>query len=177
MADVILDRESFKALSSETRVAILKKLMERRMTASEIAKDLKITAQATSEHLRKMEKAGMVVPEKRSKWVYFALTEKGRAVLEPGTTKLFVLLAISLVAVGWGAMRVFAQKAVSPENVPAPVINGAQEAGRALAATAAEKAADFGMTQAPAGGFEAFVLVLGAIGVGFALASIMRWKL
>ncbi|PIT85290.1 hypothetical protein COU36_04135 [Candidatus Micrarchaeota archaeon CG10_big_fil_rev_8_21_14_0_10_59_7] len=177
MADVVLDRESFKALSSETRVAILKKLMERRMTASELAKDLKITAQAASEHLRKMEKAGMVFPAKRSKWVYFELSEKGRAVLEPGTTKLFVLLAISLVAVGWSAMRLFAQKAVSPENVPAPIISGAEEAGRALTATAGEKAADYAMTQPPAAGFEAFVLVLGAIGVGFALSSLMRGKL
>ncbi|VVB68073.1 Helix-turn-helix domain protein [Candidatus Norongarragalina meridionalis] len=176
MADVVLDRESFRALSSETRVAILKKLMERRMTATELAKDLKITAQAASEHLRKMEKAGMVVPAKHSKWVYFELTEKGRAVLEPGTTKLFVLLAVSLIAVGWSTMRLFFTEHIAQGPVPAPIITGVEDAGRTLAATSAEKAANTFASQAPAGGFEAFILVLGAIGVGYALASIMRGR-
>ncbi|PIO06530.1 hypothetical protein COT29_00575 [Candidatus Micrarchaeota archaeon CG08_land_8_20_14_0_20_59_11] len=169
MVDVVLDRESFRALSSKTRVSILKRLAERRKTASELARDVGITAQAASEHLRKMEKAGLVVAAKRSKWVYFELSEKGRAVLEPGTTKLFVLLAISLVAVGWSAMRIMAQRAVVPTEFPAPVLTDAGE--RALAATAENAAA-----QTPVAGFEAFLLVLGAIGIGFAVSSLMRRK-
>ena len=56
-----------------------------------------------------------------------------------------------------------------PTEFPAPVLTDAGE--RALAATAENAAA-----QTPVAGFEAFLLVLGAIGIGFAVSSLMRRK-
>ncbi|MBS3070317.1 winged helix-turn-helix transcriptional regulator [Candidatus Micrarchaeota archaeon] len=104
---VTLDSSSFKALASETRVLILKELDKKRCTASEIAKSLGISVQAASEHLDNLRVAGLVerIDEGR-KWIYFNLTEKGRAVLHPDKSKrLWVLLSLfALIIAGSGFM-------------------------------------------------------------------------
>jgi len=97
---VILDSSSFKALASETRVLILKELDKKRSTASEIAKALGISAQSASEHLENMRVAGLVERvESSRKWVYFQLTEKGKAVLHPENKKFWIFLSIAFLAI------------------------------------------------------------------------------
>lgn len=97
---VILDSSSFKALASETRVLILKELDKKRSTASEIAKALGISAQSASEHLENMRVAGLVDRvESGRKWVYFQLTEKGKAVLHPENKKFWIFLSIVFLAI------------------------------------------------------------------------------
>src|SRR3989338_7276991 len=93
---VVLDSSSFKALASEKRVLILKELDKKRCTASEVAKNLGISVQAASEHMENLRIAGLVerVDEGR-KWIYFTLTEKGKAVLHPeGGKRFWVLLSV-----------------------------------------------------------------------------------
>jgi len=109
---ITLDLNSFKALASETRVRILKKLGERRATASELASLLDVSVQAASEHLEKMRAAGLVARVSREeepprKWVYYELTDKGRALLQPESTKkIWVLLGTSVLAIAAGFSRV-----------------------------------------------------------------------
>ncbi len=109
---ITLDLNSFKALASETRVHILKKLGGRRATASELASSLEISVQAASEHLEKMRAAGLVARVSREeepprKWVYYELTDKGRALLQPESTKkIWVLLSASILAIAAGFSRI-----------------------------------------------------------------------
>lgn len=112
---IVLDAASFKALSSDTRVSILKKLNERRMTASELAEFLAISVQAVSTHLTTMEEAGLVKRlESHRKWVYYELTEKGLNIVNPGRKAFLVVLSVlALFAVALGAL-VYTQLTASP---------------------------------------------------------------
>ncbi|MEK6924258.1 MAG: winged helix-turn-helix domain-containing protein [Candidatus Micrarchaeota archaeon] len=97
--EIVLDQESFKALASGKRVALLKSLLQRRKTASEAAKEAGVTVQTASEHLKQLEGAGLVQrAEDGRKWVYYELTGKGRAVVEPSPKNFLVLLALSVLS-------------------------------------------------------------------------------
>ena len=107
---ITLDKNAFKALASETRVSLLKKLGSRRATPSELAASLGISAQAASEHLDKLASAGLVRREDEGrKWVYYSLTEKGRALVRPDEKKkIWVLLSVAVVLLAFGFFSLFA---------------------------------------------------------------------
>lgn len=95
---ITLTADTFKALAGEKRVQILKELMQRRKTQSELAQILGLSAPTIAEHLSLLEKAGLVHPiNEGRKWKYFALTEKGKEILNPGETKILVLLGASFI--------------------------------------------------------------------------------
>ena len=50
----------FKALSSPTRLEILKSLMRKEMHVSAIARQMKISVPVTAKHVKILEKAGLV---------------------------------------------------------------------------------------------------------------------
>jgi len=114
---VVLDRKTLFALSSETRIKILKKLGKRRMTLSELSKELGMSKTAVKEHLDRLADAGLIekVDEGR-KWVYYGLTEKGRAVLHPEAR--IVLLLSSLVATSLGILEIYRFVTVKPVTQP-----------------------------------------------------------
>ncbi len=102
MEQVVLDRQSFKALSSETRVSLLKRLSKGRRTASQLAGEFLLSVQSVSEHLGKLEAAGLIQRrEEGRKWVYFELTAKGLGVLGDRPNVL-LLLALSLLLISTG---------------------------------------------------------------------------
>jgi DNA-binding transcriptional ArsR family regulator len=94
-----MTREVFEALVSETRITILKKLDQRAMTVSELARELGIAKSAVHEHLAKLAEAGLV--EKRDagrKWVYYHLTPKAKGILHPERrVRILVLLSSALL--------------------------------------------------------------------------------
>ena len=95
---ITLDRESFKVLSSDTRVGILKSLSVRRKTLSELSKEHKMSVSTISEHLDKLVKADLIKQiDDGHKWKYYELTKKGRAVLNPEEKKVWILLSLSLI--------------------------------------------------------------------------------
>jgi DNA-binding transcriptional ArsR family regulator len=100
---ITLDRESFKALASEVRVDILKKLDERRQTVTDLSALLSLSKPTLLEHLEKLQAAGLVkrIDEGR-KWIYYELSQKGKKLLHP--EKVAIVLALSgagvLAAIG-----------------------------------------------------------------------------
>ena len=94
---IVLDAESFRALSSETRVQLLKHLDENRLTLTNLAKKMDFAKATVSSHLESLESAGLIrrIDEGR-KWIYYSLTGKGRAVLHPESEKVGILLALSV---------------------------------------------------------------------------------
>lgn len=117
---IMLDSSSFKALASETRVLILKELDKKRCTASEIAKALGISVQAASEHLENLRVAGLVErADEGRKWIYFDLTEKGKAVLHPDKSKrLWVLLSLFALIIAGAGFMLFNQPLQQPTALP-----------------------------------------------------------
>lgn len=92
-----LDVRSFKALSADARVSILKHLRSRRYTQSELADLLNLKIPTVKEHLQALEKADLVrkIDEGR-KWKYYELTDKSRAVLNPESKSIFIVVGLFL---------------------------------------------------------------------------------
>lgn len=98
---VILDRESFKALSSETRISILKALDGKRMTVTQLSEELKISKPALLKHMDALIEAKLISKEEKArKWMYYDLTFKGKNVLHPERVAVTVLLSTAIVSLG-----------------------------------------------------------------------------
>lgn len=117
-AKITLDQESFKALASEVRVDILKKLDERRQTVTDLSNFMGLSKPTLLEHLEKLQNAGLVkrVDEGR-KWIYYELSDKGRKVLHP--ERVSIVLALSSAA-GLVAIGIFSLLSVGLGLVGAP---------------------------------------------------------
>lgn len=104
MSKVTLDRETFKALASETRLHILHALDERRKTGSELARELELNKATVHEHLQTLVAAGLVSKKDEGrKWVYWELSWEGSKLLHPGQGAVFsVLLGLGILSSGGG---------------------------------------------------------------------------
>jgi DNA-binding transcriptional ArsR family regulator len=98
---VILDKKSFKALSANSRVSILKKLTERRMTLTELSKRLNLKGSTIKEHCTILLNAELIkkIDEGR-KWKYYELTGKGKQIVAPSfmnEARVLVTLCLSVI--------------------------------------------------------------------------------
>lgn len=139
--EVRMDRRTFEALASETRIEILKALDIRHMTVTEIASYLDMAKSSVHEHLEKMLEVGLVEKEESDrKWTYYRLTNKGRQILHPHeATKILLLLGASIIAFAGGIvmltpLRAPEMPAAAPEIAPAPEAMLAEKGAEALAA-------------------------------------------
>jgi len=100
MTKVILDLDSFKALSSDTRVDILKALDGKKMGLNDLCKETQLTKATMHEHLTKLIQAGLIKKNQRDghKWVYYKLSWKGSSLLHPENTRVMLLFATTVIA-------------------------------------------------------------------------------
>lgn len=108
MTKITLDRDTFKALASDTRLDILKNLDGRPMGLNDIAKVTSLNKATLHEHLTKLHEAGLIKRSEREghKWVYYRLTWKGESLLHPENTKIVVMFTMTLVALSAGILNV-----------------------------------------------------------------------
>ncbi|VVB99869.1 Helix-turn-helix domain protein [uncultured archaeon] len=98
MNDLPLTKTEFKALSSDTRTSILKSLGERNYTLSELSAKLGMSAPTIKEHADILAESGMIeLRDEGRKWKYYALTQKGRAILNPEKKQINILLVLSSI--------------------------------------------------------------------------------
>ncbi|MFH1294313.1 MAG: winged helix-turn-helix domain-containing protein [Candidatus Aenigmatarchaeota archaeon] len=166
---ITLDVKAFRTLASDSRIAILKSLDERRRTLTELSKKFNLSASTVKEHMEKLTEADLVrMLDDGHKWKYYELTSKGRQILHPGTTKIWVLLAISafgLFYVFWDMARVLPglQRSLMLSESSSDVIAAAPEAAKAVAGTGANvQLAGAAMPIYHLIGFVAFSIVIGA---------------
>ncbi len=142
-----VDRETIKALASESRLNILKNLGERRKMPAELQRSLGLSASTIVEHLSTLEKTGLVKRiETGHKWVYYELTEKGQALVQPRfPTKFVIVLALGVVFAFGGAARFLssfsalsAPFAARVKDISAEVADVAKETTTTLAQIAVE---------------------------------------
>jgi len=107
MTKITLDRETFKALASDTRLDILKTLDGKNMGLNEIAKVTNLNKATLHEHLAKLYEAGLIKRNERDghKWVYYKLTWKGESLLHPENAKIVVLFTTTIVALWVGLIQ------------------------------------------------------------------------
>lgn len=78
-----LSNEDFEALSSETRREILKILMDRQRTTTELSDVLSLSKSTVHEHLSKLKEADLVEKiDNKEKWKYYKLSDKSKGFLE-----------------------------------------------------------------------------------------------
>lgn len=141
--EIKLDTESFKALSSDTRRQILKKLVKRRMTVTELAKNLDVSKSTAHEHLSRLSQAELVekVDDDR-KWVYYQLTDRGSQLLNPNTRTRILLFTAALVATA-GASFFEIYRSFSPLRP----VGGAKQMTALEASKSTGQAAERSLTQ------------------------------
>ena len=107
MTKITLDRETFKALASDTRLDILKTLDGKNLGLNEIAKVSNLNKATLHEHLTKLHEAGLIKRTERDghKWVYYKLTWKGESLLHPDNAKIVVLFTTTFVALWLGIIQ------------------------------------------------------------------------
>ena len=105
---ITLDQESFRALASDVRVEILKRLDTRRETVTDLSNLLSLSKPTLLEHLEKLQSAGLVkrIDEGR-KWIYYELSDKGRKILHPERVAITLALGTAIVLAAVGAFYLF----------------------------------------------------------------------
>ncbi|MDH4268837.1 MAG: metalloregulator ArsR/SmtB family transcription factor [Dehalococcoidia bacterium] len=84
----------FKALSDETRIRILKVLLEREGCVCEIMQALDISQSRASRNLRVLEDAGFIKSRREGLWIVYSIDEQR---MKSYTAPLIELLRSSLV--------------------------------------------------------------------------------
>lgn len=104
---IVLDQESFKALASDTRIEILKKLDNTQLTVTDLANAMLVNKSAVHKHLTRLVEAGLVKKkEGERKWVYYTLSLKGAQLLHPERVQIALMLAATAVAVTFGLIQI-----------------------------------------------------------------------
>jgi DNA-binding transcriptional ArsR family regulator len=102
---ITLDRETFKALAADTRVEMLKMLAVHKLTLTDISEKTGMSPSTIKEHLDKLVEVGLIEQEdKGMKWKYYRLTNKGRNIISPNETKVWILLGTSLAVLAGSAL-------------------------------------------------------------------------
>lgn len=97
---VILDKDTFKALAVDTRINILKLLLEKDRTGSQLAEELEMRPSTIKEHLDVLLHAKLIKQENTDrKWKFYSLTFKGRNVVNPKRREVLVGFFLSLMGV------------------------------------------------------------------------------
>ncbi|MEA2033821.1 MAG: ArsR family transcriptional regulator [Euryarchaeota archaeon] len=106
---ITLDKKALGALSSETKVNILKSLDVRRMTASELSRRLNLPKSTIYENLDRLVDTDLVKKnDNGNKWIYYELTEKGRRLLHPHEmTKIILLLSSAALSFVGGIIEMY----------------------------------------------------------------------
>lgn len=98
MTKIVIDKDTFKALASDTRLKILKALDGRKKNLSEIARETGLSKTTVLEHMNKLIEADLVrkIEREGHKWTYYKLSWKGSSLLHPDNVKIIITLCSSI---------------------------------------------------------------------------------
>jgi len=101
---IVLDDKSFKALSADSRISIMKSLNERRRTLSELSQKLDLGNSTIKEHCDILVNAELIKQmDEGRKWKYYELTQKGKQIISPNLmeeVKVLIVLCFGVFAIG-----------------------------------------------------------------------------
>lgn len=96
---ILIDRDTLKAIASDTRLDILKSLSKRKKTLSELSKVLDLSSPTIKEHLDHLINSNLVLKEEtESKWKYYSLTDKGSKLIKPREIKVLISFVVSFIS-------------------------------------------------------------------------------
>ncbi|WP_459202294.1 winged helix-turn-helix domain-containing protein [Methanococcus sp. CF] len=98
MTGLEVNKKFLKALSSRSRISILKALGNKNYTVTELSKSLKLSKSTVHEHLSILVDGELVKRnEDGRKWVYYGLTEKGQYLIRNDIEKMVILFPMSVI--------------------------------------------------------------------------------
>jgi len=111
--EVVIDRQTLKALGADTLLEFLQQLAFRRRTLAELSSALEMSHSTVKAHMEVMQAAGLVnrLDEGR-KWKYYTLTVKGYRIAAPQEVKALFVFAVSSIAAGAIGLRLWLSRAV-----------------------------------------------------------------
>jgi len=122
---ITLDQESFKALASDTRIEILKRLDKSQMTVTDLANDLQVNKSAVYKHLSRLLDAGLVKKlEDNRKWVYYKLSMKGMHLLHPEKVQIALMLSATVLAITLALSQIYMFIVGNPVTTEVPGNDG-----------------------------------------------------
>ncbi len=106
---ITLDRIDLKALSSDVRLEILKKLDRECKTLRKLSEELNLAKSTIHENLTVLIESGFVKKKNTgSKWVHYELTEKGRNILHPHEKiKIVIILSSAILSYIGGITEIY----------------------------------------------------------------------
>jgi DNA-binding transcriptional ArsR family regulator len=102
-----IDKATIGSLSSDTRIQILRSLLQRRKTNAELCRELSLASPTIHHHLARLQEADLVESQEDGhKWVYYRLTPFGLALFNPDKKMKFSIAfsAILTFMVGFVAV-------------------------------------------------------------------------
>jgi len=107
MSKVMLDRDSFKALASDTRLDILRALDSKKLSLKDICGITNLNKATLHVHLSKLLEAGFIKKKERDghKWVYYKLTWKGESLLHPENTRIVIMFSVTFFTLFCGIIQ------------------------------------------------------------------------
>ncbi|MEI7961402.1 MAG: winged helix-turn-helix domain-containing protein [archaeon] len=127
---LVLDDKSFKALSADSRVSILKSLGERRRTLSELSQKLNLGNSTVKEHCEILINAELIKQmDEGRKWKYYELTQKGKQIVMPNIldeVKVLIILCFGVIMVGaitFFALQMFSGVGANYSSAPEMQLN------------------------------------------------------
>ncbi len=111
--EIRIGKEEFKALSSDTRINIIKILNTRNYTLSELAAKLNMSSPTIKQHLERLVNSDLIEQKDEGrKWKYYSLTRKGKKLIEPEDSHVLILLGASLIGLMFLVYMLFGSGAV-----------------------------------------------------------------
>jgi DNA-binding transcriptional ArsR family regulator len=108
MDPLVLENKRLKAISSESRLKILKILSCHRETLSDIAKKMDMQKSTIKGHLELLEDSGLIKQiESKNIWKYYELTNDGKSLVNPYGVKILIALGISTLIAFVFALKLF----------------------------------------------------------------------
>lgn len=103
-----LQKEDLKILGTESRVKILKHLGKRKMTVSELSRQIDLSKSTVHEHLATLADAGFIEKSDNNGniWVYYHLTDKGKKALH-SRTRFLLMLSSAVIMLLLGLTRLW----------------------------------------------------------------------
>ena len=93
-----IDKPMIDTLSSDTRIAILSSLRERKKTNAELSKELSLKPSTIHHHMERLKESGLIVSkEDGRKWVYYDLSHFGKAIFDTNEKMKFSVVISSIL--------------------------------------------------------------------------------
>ncbi|PIN99289.1 MAG: hypothetical protein COT90_00225 [Candidatus Diapherotrites archaeon CG10_big_fil_rev_8_21_14_0_10_31_34] len=119
--ELTIGKEEFKALSSDTRIEIIKLLNERNYTLSELSSKLKMSSPTIKQHLELLVNSDLIKQQDEGrKWKYYSLTRKGKKLSEPESHNIMILLSATIIGCLFLVYIIFGTNLVMNSGMSAP---------------------------------------------------------